>query len=196
MLTLGSCANVMAKIAQLMPSVLEQMYIAEDDVAKYSVVLEADRRMRQLMGALPGVLLRPQDPSVEPKHTWLSTARRTLAISAADKVYLTARSHPIVWFADGCLTDHHDTPTFSVGELPVAFVSVHAKDLCLRRNDDTSGARTCGSRRKMHAALGAFGFRSHCCCGAVLEHDIRRWTRRSKQLQSGGTATIDPKGPR
>jgi hypothetical protein len=85
-LTLGSCANVMAKIAQLMPSILEQMYIAEDDVTKYQVVLEADRRMRQLMGALPGVLLRAQNPAVEPKHSWLPTARRTLAISAADKV--------------------------------------------------------------------------------------------------------------
>jgi hypothetical protein len=186
----------MAKIAQLMPSILEQMYIAENDVAKYSVVLEADRRMRQLMGALPGVLLRPQDPSVEPKHTWLSTARRTLAISAADKVCLAARSRPVIRFADRRLTDHHDTPTFPVEELPIAFVFVHAKDLCLRRNYDTSGARTCRSRRKMHAALGAFGFRSHCCCGAVLEHDICRWTRRSNQLQSGGTATIDPKGPR
>jgi hypothetical protein len=91
----------MAKIAQLMPSMLEQMYIAEDDVTKYQVVLEADRRMRQLMGALPGVLLRAQDPAVEPKHPWLPTARRTLAISAADKVRHAARSCPAIWFADG-----------------------------------------------------------------------------------------------
>lgn len=85
-LTLSSCANVMAKIAQLMPSILEQMYIAADDATKYQAVLEADRRMRQLVGALPGVVLRAQDPVREPKVTWISTARRTLAISAADKV--------------------------------------------------------------------------------------------------------------
>ena len=91
---MGSCANVMAKIAQLMPNILEQMYTAENDVAKYQVVLEADRQMRQLMGALPGVLLRPQDPVLEPKHLWLPTARRTLAISAADKVCIAARSCP------------------------------------------------------------------------------------------------------
>ena len=179
-----------------MPSILEQMYIAEDDVAKYQVVLEADRQMRQLMGALPDVLLRAQDPAVELNHTWLPTARRTLAISAADKVCLAARSHPVIRFADGRLTDHHDTPTFPVEELPIAFVPVYEKDMCLRRNDNTSGTRTCGPRRQMHAALGAFGLRSHCYCGAVLEHDIRRWKRRSKQFQFGNTATIDSKGPR
>lgn len=76
----------MAKIAQLMPSILEQMYIAEDDFTKYQAVLEADRRMRQLMAALPGVVLRAQDPAVETRAPWIHTARRTLAISAADKV--------------------------------------------------------------------------------------------------------------
>lgn len=170
-LTLGSCANVMAKIAQLMPSIVEQMYIAQDDVTKYQVVLEADRRMRQLMGALPAVLLRAQDPVVEPKYSWLPTARRTLAISAADKVCLAARSFPAIGLADGLSTDHHDTPTILVKELPIAIVSIHTKDLCLRGNDNTSGARTCESRRRMHAALGALCFRGHCCCGAVLEHD-------------------------
>lgn len=78
----------MAKIAQLMPSILEQMYIADDDVTKYQAVLEADRQMRHLMGALPGVLLRAQDLAVESKASWIHTARRTLAISAADKVCL------------------------------------------------------------------------------------------------------------
>jgi hypothetical protein len=76
----------MARIAQLMPSLLEQMYIAGDDVTKYQAVLEADRRMRQLMVALPGVVLRAQDPAMESKASWIHTARRTLAISAADKV--------------------------------------------------------------------------------------------------------------
>jgi hypothetical protein len=76
----------MARIAQLMPSLLEQMYIAEDDVTKYQAVLEADRRMRQLMVALPGVVLRAQESAVESKASWIHTARRTLAISAADKV--------------------------------------------------------------------------------------------------------------
>jgi hypothetical protein len=80
----------MAKIAQLMPGTLEQMYIAEDDAAKYQAVLEADRRMRQLVGALPGVVLRTQDPAVESKASWIPTARRTLAISAADKVCVVA----------------------------------------------------------------------------------------------------------
>jgi hypothetical protein len=95
-LTLGSCANVMAKIAQLMPSILEQMYIAEDDATKYQAVLEADRRMRQLVGELPGVILRVQDSAIEPSASYIATARRTLAISAADKVCLAARSFPIV----------------------------------------------------------------------------------------------------
>ena len=76
----------MAKIAQLMPSILEQMYIAEDDSTKYQAVLEADRRMRQLMAALPVVVLRTQDHAVESRASWIYTARRTLAISAADKV--------------------------------------------------------------------------------------------------------------
>ena len=186
----------MARIAQLMPSILEQMYIADDDVTKYQVVLEADRRMRQLMGALPGVLLRAQDPAVEPKHSWLPTVRRTLAISAADKVCLATSSYSVIWFADGRSTDHHDPPAFPVEEFSIAFVSVHKKDLRLRRNDDTPGARTRGSRRRVHAALGAFCLRSHCCRGTVLEHDICRRERRSKQLQSRNPATTDSKGLR
>ena len=186
----------MARIAQLMPGILEQMYIADDDVTKYQVVLEADRRMRQLMGALPGVLLRAQDPAVEPKHSWLPTVRRTLAISAADKVWLATRSCPVIRVADGLSTDHHDPPTFPVEEPSITFVSVHAKDLRLRRNDDTPGARTRRPRRTMHATLGAFCFCSHCCSSAVLEHDIRRRKRRSKQLQSRNPTTTDSKGPR
>ena len=172
----------MARIAQLMPSILEQMYIADDDVTKYQVVLEADRRMRQLMGALPGVLLRAQDPAVEPKHSWLPTVRRTLAISAADKVWLATRSCPVIRVADGLSTDHHDPPTIPAEELPIAIVPLHTKDLRFRRNDNTSGARTRRSRRSMLTALGSFRLRSHCRRSIVLEHEIYRWQRRSKQL--------------
>jgi len=137
----------MAKIAQLMPSILEQMYIAEDDATKYQAILEADRRMRQLMGGLPGVVLRAQDPTVEPEASWIFTARRTLAISAADKVCPVADSYPVIGFANGYVTDHHDPSILPVEELPITTVPVHKKDLRLRRDDDTSGARTCGSRR-------------------------------------------------
>ena len=133
----------MAKIAQLMPSILEQLYIAADDATKYQAVLEADRRMRQLVGALPGVVLRAQDPTVEPTAPWISTARRTLAISAADKVCLELHSWLVIVLADSILIDHYDTSTFLAEELPVAAVPVHTKDLRLRCNDDTPGARTC-----------------------------------------------------
>jgi hypothetical protein len=162
----------MAKIAQLMPGTLEQMYIAEDDAAKYQAVLEADRRMRQLVGALPGVVLRAQDPAVESDASWIPTARRTLAISAADKVCLAARSCRLIKFSDDCLTDYHDPPTFPVEELSVTFVPVYTKNLCLRCDDNTPGARTRGTRRSVLATLGTFCVRSHCCSDVMLEHDI------------------------
>jgi hypothetical protein len=172
----------MAKIAQLMPSILEQMYIAEDDAAKYQAVLEADRRMRKLVGALPGVVLRAQDPALEPKASWIPTARRTLAISAADKVCLVACSCHLIKIADEFLIDHHDSQTFPSEELSNTFVPVHTENLCLRRNDNTPGARTCGSRRSVLAALGAFCFCSHCCSSVVLEHNICRRRCCAKQL--------------
>jgi hypothetical protein len=172
----------MAKIAQLMPSILEQMYIAVDDAAKYQAVLEADRRMRDLVGALPSVVLRAQDPDVESKTPWIPTARRTLAISAADKVCLTAHSYHLINIADDFLTDHHDPQTLPLEELPNTFVPLHTENLCLRRNDYTAGARARGSRRSVLAALGTFCFRSYCCSCVVLEHDICRRRCCAKQL--------------
>jgi hypothetical protein len=79
----------MARVAQLMPTLLEQMNAAGDDNAKYEAVLDADRRMRQLVGTLPAAVLRAQDATEESNTPWLFTARRTFAISAADKVRWT-----------------------------------------------------------------------------------------------------------
>ena len=125
-----------------MPSILEQMYIAEADATKYQAVLEADRRMRQLMGALPGVVLRAQDPALESKASWIHTARRTLAISAADKVCI-ALPHALVSFsrlADAYLADHYDPSAIYTEELPIASVSIYPKNLRLGRNDNPSRA--------------------------------------------------------
>ncbi|KAI7379574.1 hypothetical protein KC336_g19163 [Hortaea werneckii] len=91
-LTISTCAIIMSKIARLMPDILEGAYATErDETAKYQQVILADRRMRELVATLPAVTLRRQVSSQEPQCSWIATARRTLAISAADKVSV---NHP------------------------------------------------------------------------------------------------------
>ncbi|KAI6855703.1 hypothetical protein KC323_g8221 [Hortaea werneckii] len=88
-LTISTCAVIMSKIARLMPDILEGTYATDrDETAKYQQVILADRRMRELVATLPAVTLRKQGASQEPQYSWIATARRTLAISAADKVSL------------------------------------------------------------------------------------------------------------
>ncbi|KAI6797360.1 hypothetical protein KC363_g6662 [Hortaea werneckii] len=92
-LTISTCAIIMSKIARLMPDILEGTYATEkDETAKYQQVISADRRMRELVATLPAVTLRKQVSSREPQCSWIATARRTLAISAADKIIMIHRS--------------------------------------------------------------------------------------------------------
>ncbi|KAI7262851.1 hypothetical protein KC345_g9324 [Hortaea werneckii] len=92
-LTISTCAVIMSKIARLMPDILEGTYATEkDETAKYQQVILADRRMRELVATLPTVTLRRQVASHEPQCPWIATARRTLAISAADKIIMIHRS--------------------------------------------------------------------------------------------------------
>ncbi|GAB1741419.1 hypothetical protein NU219Hw_g6652t1 [Hortaea werneckii] len=92
-LTVSTCAIIMSKVARLMPDILEGTYaIEKDETAKYQQVILADRRMRELVATLPPVTLRKQDASQEPQCPWIATARRILAISAADKIIMIHRS--------------------------------------------------------------------------------------------------------
>ncbi|KAI7270852.1 hypothetical protein KC343_g1876 [Hortaea werneckii] len=92
-LTISTCAVIMSKIARLMPDILEGRYATDrDETAKYQQVILADRRMRELVATLPAVTLRKQGASQEPQCSWIATARRTLAISAADKIIMIHRS--------------------------------------------------------------------------------------------------------
>lgn len=92
-LTISTCAVIVSKIARLMPDILEGTYATDrDETAKYQQVILADRCMRELVATLPAVTLRRQVASQEPQCSWIATARRTLAISAADKVSL---NHPL-----------------------------------------------------------------------------------------------------
>ncbi|KAI7335288.1 hypothetical protein KC315_g3325 [Hortaea werneckii] len=92
-LAISTCAIIMSKKARLMPDILEGTYATEkDETAKYQQVILADRRMRELVATLPAVTLREQMASQEPQCSWIATARRTLAISAADKIIMIHRS--------------------------------------------------------------------------------------------------------
>ncbi|KAI7505082.1 hypothetical protein KC367_g781 [Hortaea werneckii] len=92
-LTISTCAVIVSKIARLMPDILECTYATEkDETAMYQQVISADRRMRELFATLPAVTLRKQVASQEPQVSWIATARRTLSISAADKIIMIHRS--------------------------------------------------------------------------------------------------------
>lgn len=63
----------------------------------YEHVLKCDMDMRQVFHGMPLYLLRDPDQGNPTKIPWLSTARRTMAISAADKIICTHR--PILFYS-------------------------------------------------------------------------------------------------
>ncbi len=69
--------------------------------AIYEHILKCDRNMRLLIQQVPPFLLRdagpPRTPPGSPAPAWLHTARRTLAISAADKIIMIHR--PVLFYS-------------------------------------------------------------------------------------------------
>lgn len=53
---------------------------------QYEQIVEIDKRMRQFVSTIPAALLR-EEPDAISEPLWLITARHTLALAAADKVF-------------------------------------------------------------------------------------------------------------
>lgn len=84
-LTASSYSLIMVNMALLIPTLLDGLWTIEDSTSRYEHVINVDRRMRALVANIPSAILRSNGTAeVEPE--WLQLARRTLAISAADKV--------------------------------------------------------------------------------------------------------------
>lgn len=53
---------------------------------QYTHVLKMDRKMRELVRRIPPILLREEPVAHATSFSWVTIARRSLAITAADKV--------------------------------------------------------------------------------------------------------------
>ncbi|KAJ9646183.1 hypothetical protein H2204_000846 [Knufia peltigerae] len=104
--TVSSYCIALAKIACLMPSLVDKLNSNLDQQPiedRYPHVLEMDLKMRDLVSSLPAFLKRtePEDPAWP---TWVSWARSTLTISAADKIIMIHRSFMIKSFRESRYT--------------------------------------------------------------------------------------------
>lgn len=91
--TVSSYVRTLASMARLMPSLLDKLgpiRYREPTLEQYRTIIDFDHSMRQLVSNIPTFLLRDegQDTSSLP---WLSIARRSLAITAADKIIMIHR---------------------------------------------------------------------------------------------------------
>lgn len=78
-------ALTQAKMAVLIPALLDGPSAGDDLASRYEHVIAIDRQMRRLVAAIPLNLLRQSNNGTSGPE-WLTLARRTLAIAAADKV--------------------------------------------------------------------------------------------------------------
>ncbi|KAH8898033.1 hypothetical protein GQ53DRAFT_454101 [Thozetella sp. PMI_491] len=96
--TLSSYVRIVAREAVLMPPLLEGLgsVLSRRPIGEiYHHVLRSDQELRKLMRQIPGYLAR--DNTYLHQHSWLPAARRTLAISAADKIIMIHR--PVLFYA-------------------------------------------------------------------------------------------------
>ncbi|OAG06575.1 uncharacterized protein CC84DRAFT_1053897, partial [Paraphaeosphaeria sporulosa] len=90
-LTASTYTLTQAKMAVLIPALLDGPSAGDDVASRYEHVIAIDRQMRQLVAGIPTPLLR-QSSSVASNPEWLTLARRTLAIAAADKIIMIHRA--------------------------------------------------------------------------------------------------------
>lgn len=83
----------MPEVAQLMPELAEglgPMGKRRPIHEQYEHVLRMDQKMREVVHQIPAFMLR-EDAAEYSEIPWLGIARRSLAITAADKVSLYSR---------------------------------------------------------------------------------------------------------
>lgn len=84
-LTTSTYSIIMAKMSLCIPKLLDGIHNSDDVASRYEHVINIDRQMRKVVTKIPSAILRDHGPS-NPGPEWLTLARRTLAITAADKV--------------------------------------------------------------------------------------------------------------
>lgn len=128
--TTSTYNRVLGEIALLMPELVDGMGSLRDPRApqeQYAHVLKMDAKMRQTVRDIPGFLLQ-QNPNLEREYPWLSCARHSLAITAAEKVNVF-----FLLQVDSIVSDHSDhndtstlhTTVFSMLYLPSYETNLH-----------------------------------------------------------------------
>jgi len=101
--TSSSYVRIVAREAMLMTPILDglgPLTSRKPLPAIYEHILKCDQDMRLLVQQIPSFLLRDvelQEPEASLTVPWIHTARRTLAISAADKIIMMHR--PVLFYA-------------------------------------------------------------------------------------------------
>lgn len=91
--TISSYIRVLVDLAALMPALIDglgPMYRRKPYREQYEHILRVDQRMRAIVKSIPSFMLRP-DPIKEAQIPWLTIARRSLAITAAEKIIMIHR---------------------------------------------------------------------------------------------------------
>ncbi|KAJ5161474.1 hypothetical protein N7492_006866 [Penicillium capsulatum] len=91
--TISTYIRTLVELAALMPGLVDglgPMSNRRPRREQYERILEIDQRMRKIVQNIPSFLLRP-DPLKEAEISWLGIARRSLAITAAEKIIMIHR---------------------------------------------------------------------------------------------------------
>lgn len=84
-LTTSTYSIIMSKMSLCIPKLLDGISKSDDVASRYEHVISIDRQMRKVVTKIPSAILRDHGASGKGPE-WLTLARRTLAITAADKV--------------------------------------------------------------------------------------------------------------
>ncbi|KAJ5273595.1 hypothetical protein N7478_008720 [Penicillium angulare] len=91
--TISSYVRTLVELAALMPALIDglgPMYRRKPLREQYEHILRVDQKMRAIVKNIPSFMLRP-DPIKEAEIPWLTIARRSLAITAAEKIIMIHR---------------------------------------------------------------------------------------------------------
>jgi hypothetical protein len=91
--TISTYIRVLVNLAELMPGLVDgfgPMKARKPMRQQYEHILHIDQKMRAVVKNIPSFLLRP-DKAKEDQITWLGIARRSLAITAAEKIIMIHR---------------------------------------------------------------------------------------------------------
>lgn len=109
-ITISSYTRCISQECLLMPEVFDCFLDSGNDYRRiYRDISEMGRRMRTLIGSFPKQFLGIYDVSADAGLVWLSTARRTLAISASDKIIMLHRPLLLQAFRTSAFSDVRQT---------------------------------------------------------------------------------------